>query len=111
VVTVAFTVTSAGGTPTGDVTVEADTGESCTATVAAGSCEIILNTAGDRTLTANYSGDANFNPSVSAGEAHTVILVPGGAGGPTSIPALGGWGLIALGLMLAGMLGWRGRRS
>jgi len=108
-VTVAFTVTSTGGTPTGDVTVTADSGESCTATVAVGSCEIILNTAGDRTLMASYAGDANFNPSVSAAEAHTVILATGGPGGPTAIPAMGLWGLITLGLTLAGMLGWRGR--
>jgi len=71
-VTVAFTVTSATGTPTGNVTVNADSGENCTATVAAGSCEITFTTAGAKTLTASYAGDANFDASDSADEEHTV---------------------------------------
>jgi hypothetical protein len=73
VVTVSFSVTSAGGTPTGNVTVTASGGsESCTGTVAAGSCTIALNAAGARTLRATYAGDANFNGSTSASEPHTV---------------------------------------
>ena len=73
-VTVAFTVTSAAGTPTGEVTVNVSTGESCAATVAEGSCEVTFVTAGARTLTASYAGDANFDPSVSADEPHTVNM-------------------------------------
>lgn len=59
------------GTPTGNVTV-GDGVDSCTGTVAAGSCTLTLTTAGARTLTATYAGDGDFNGSVSAGVAHTV---------------------------------------
>ena len=61
-VIVTYTVTSTGGTPTGSVTVS-DGVNSCTGTVAAGSCTVALTTAGNRTLTATYSGDANFGTS------------------------------------------------
>ena len=62
------------GTPTGNVTVSDGT-DSCTGTVAAGTCSITLNTAGARTLTATYAGDGNFNGSTSAGAAHAVNLL------------------------------------
>src|SRR5262249_13216831 len=64
-VTVNFTVAPAApgaGTPTGNVTVS-DGVDSCTGTVAAGTCSIALTTSGARTLTASYAGDANFNGS------------------------------------------------
>ncbi len=73
-VTVNFTVsvTSPGsGTPTGNVTVSDGT-DTCVATVAVGSCTLISTTAGAKTLTATYAGDANFNGSVSVGVSHTV---------------------------------------
>jgi hypothetical protein len=73
-VTVAFTVSAAGGgvAPTGDVTVTASGGaETCSASVAAGSCIITLQAAGNRTLTANYPGDANYNLN-SGTEPHAV---------------------------------------
>lgn len=83
-VTVIYSVTSSAGTPTGSVTVS-DGVTSCTGTVSAGSCSLPLSTTGDRTLTAQYGGDGNFNTSVSAGEPHTVstdgyALVVGKAG-------------------------------
>ncbi|MCE7986497.1 MAG: CSLREA domain-containing protein [Caldilinea sp. CFX5] len=59
------------GTPTGNVTVS-DGVNSCTGTVAAGTCNISLSTVGARTLTATYAGDSNFTDSTSAGAAHTV---------------------------------------
>ena len=66
-VTVQYSVTSAGGTPAGNVTVS-DGVDTCTGTVAAGQCSITLNTAGSRSLTATYAGNANFAPSpASAG--------------------------------------------
>jgi len=68
---VTFSVTSTGGTPTGNVTVSDGT-QSCAASVAAGSCSLTLTAAGAHTLTATYTGDANFTGSASAGEAHTV---------------------------------------
>src|SRR5262249_8504522 len=43
-----------------------------TGTVAAGACSLALTTAGARTLTATYAGDATFGGSTSAGAAHTV---------------------------------------
>lgn len=59
------------GTPTGNVTVTDGT-DACTATVAAGGCDLVLTTTGSRTLTATYSGDASFGGSTSAGETHQV---------------------------------------
>ena len=59
------------GTPSGNVTVS-DGVDSCTGTVAAGSCSLTLNTLGARTLTAIYTGDPKFAGSASAGEPHTV---------------------------------------
>jgi hypothetical protein len=50
----------------GTVTVRASTGESCTGAGPVGSCAITFQTAGDRTLTATYNGDANFTASTSA---------------------------------------------
>jgi hypothetical protein len=70
-VTVEYSVTSAGGTPTGNVTVSDGT-VGCVGTVAAGSCTLTFTTVGTRTLTATYAGDANYNSSVSTGVAHTV---------------------------------------
>ena len=59
------------GTPTGNVTVS-DGAQSCTATVAAGTCSITFTTPGVKSLVATYTGDANFLTSTSAAESHTV---------------------------------------
>jgi hypothetical protein len=74
-VSVSFTVKAVSpgnGTPTGNVTVSDGAGDSCTATVAAGGCSVLLATAGTKTLTAAYVGASNFNSSSSTGIAHTV---------------------------------------
>jgi hypothetical protein len=72
-VEVVFTVTTAGGTPTGSVRVTASGGsESCSATVSAGRCTIVLNADGNRTLTASFQGGDLFQSS-SDTEAHQVI--------------------------------------
>lgn len=83
------------GTPTGNVTVT-DGVNSCTGTVAAGSCAITFATPGTRTLTATYAGDANFAGSMSPGVSQTVailgscaapvIAVPDGRVTATAIP-------------------------
>jgi len=73
-VTVEYTVTSAGGSPTGDVLVT-DGVDSCTGTVAGGSCPVLLTTPGMRTLTAAYAGDANFSASSDSAE-HLVAQAP-----------------------------------
>ncbi len=73
-VTISYAVTlnPAGiGTPTGSVTVT-DGVNSCTGTVAAGSCSLSLTTAGSRTLTATYAGDTDFDGS-SGNAAHAVL--------------------------------------
>jgi hypothetical protein len=70
--TVNFSVTSGGGIPTGNVTVSDGTGATCIGTVAAASCSLTSTTAGSKTLTATYAGDANFTGSVSVGVSHTV---------------------------------------
>ncbi len=77
-VTVVYSVsvTSPGaGTPTGNVTVSDGT-VSCTGTVAAGQCALVINTDGAHNLTATYAGDGNFNGSASAVEPHTVDAIP-----------------------------------
>lgn len=60
------------GTPAGDVTVT-DGVDSCTGTVAAGSCSLTLTTLGERTLIATYSGAYDFFASSSGGERHQVV--------------------------------------
>ena len=72
-VVVNFTVTSTGGTPTGTVTVSDGT-DSCFASVATGTCTLTPSSAGAKTLTATYAGDANFSGSVSSGVSQTVNL-------------------------------------
>jgi hypothetical protein len=81
--TVTFAVSAnapATGTPTGTVTVTDGTGASCTATVAQGSCTLTSTTAGTKMVSATYNGDANFNPSTSAGFQHVVSGVQGPVG-------------------------------
>src|SRR5207302_7275394 len=70
-IAVAFTVTSGGGTPTGNVTVSDGTAN-CTGTVVAGNCTLTPTSAGAKSLVATYAGDANFAGSTSAGASHTV---------------------------------------
>lgn len=77
-VTVAWTVIPnppGGGTPTGTVTVTVSgSGDTCNASVAAGSCQLTINTVGaNKTITATYGGDANFNGSNDT-EPHDVLL-------------------------------------
>jgi large repetitive protein len=74
-VTIQFQVVAAppgGGTPTGSVTVDDGIGNTCSGTVAAGSCSMVFLTPGARNLSASYSGDANYNPSTSPIVAETV---------------------------------------
>ncbi|MDQ3222561.1 MAG: Ig-like domain repeat protein, partial [Gemmatimonadota bacterium] len=74
-VTIVFSVTSDGATPTGTVTVSADPGETCSATVAAGQCTITFDSPGLRTLTADYPGNDRFAPS-SGTDDHRVSNPP-----------------------------------
>jgi hypothetical protein len=71
--TVTASVSSAGGTPSGTVNVDNGEGHSCTIILSGGTgnCSLTSTSAGAKTLTASYSGDANFHPS-SDSEAHTV---------------------------------------
>jgi adhesin/invasin len=104
-VTVRFTVSSAGGTPTGTVRITTSAGtESCSADAGAGTCDIILGTAGEQTLTASYSGNALFEPS-SGQATHTVTapnLPPAAAADAYTAPA---GGLVALEVGAPGVLG------
>lgn len=52
--------------PTGNVTVKASSGEMCVALVSAGGCSITFSTTGTRTVSATYSGDANYLGSSSS---------------------------------------------
>jgi PKD repeat protein len=73
-VLVAFRVGSEGPIPTGTVTITVSDGNAtCTGTLqnGAGSCELVLNGAGQRTLRASYNGAPGFNRSVGT-EGHLV---------------------------------------
>jgi predicted outer membrane repeat protein len=75
-VAVSYSVTGAFGNgptaPTGMVTVSDGT-DSCTGAVAAGTCNVTFRTAGAKSVTATYNGDANFNVSpASSAASHTV---------------------------------------
>ncbi len=61
------------GTPSGTVNVDDGDGNSCTITLSggSGSCSLPSTSIGDKTLTAAYQGDANFNSS-SDTEPHAV---------------------------------------
>ncbi len=78
-VTVAFTVAQtalANSKPTGTVTVNASTGEACVGAIrpnGAGHCTLMFLSAGARTLTATYSGDAGDQSSASAPVTQTVM--------------------------------------
>jgi hypothetical protein len=95
-VVVQFKVTG-NGSPSGTVSVAASTGESCTGALAAGAgnCSLTFVAAGARTITANYTGDTNFNGSTSAGVAQSV-----NGNGPTASfsPASVNFGNVYLGL-------------
>jgi len=73
-VSVAITAPGAGTIPNGDTVTVSDGSASCTVPLssAAGSCSLTSTTAGGKTITATYNGDANFNASTSTGVAHTV---------------------------------------
>ncbi|MEO7158067.1 MAG: Ig-like domain-containing protein, partial [Vicinamibacterales bacterium] len=57
---------------TGNVTVDAGGGNTCTAAVSAGTCNVISTTLGLKSITATYAGDANYNGSASVAASHTV---------------------------------------
>jgi hypothetical protein len=92
-----------GGTPTGTVNVSDDKGASCPTIMlsgGAGSCSLTSTAAGSRTITAMYSGDANFTGSsghtsqtVNVGLVTTLMLSPANvsitAGGSQSYTAAG----------------------
>ena len=61
--------------PTGSVTVNASTGESCAGTLShggTGKCQLTFSSAGSRTLTAMYAGDDDNAGSVSKSVTETV---------------------------------------
>jgi hypothetical protein len=59
--------------PTGTVTVKASTGESCSAAVSTGGCVLTFTTTGPRSVTANYSGDTNFQASSTTGAVQVTV--------------------------------------
>jgi hypothetical protein len=71
-VTYTVSVTAPGaGTPTGSVIVS-DGLDTCSGTVAAGSCSLTSSTTGTKSLVATYQGDGDFTGSASPGVSHTV---------------------------------------
>lgn len=74
-VTIKFGVTGSGAGPTGSVTVTASNGQSCSASLNAGStgsCSIAFTSRGTRTLTARYGGNSNYSSSTSPGVSQSV---------------------------------------
>ena len=75
------------GTPTGSVTVSDDTGAACSTAITLsggrGSCLLTSTLTGTRTITANYSGDANF--AASSGTTTLTVLGPLASVSPSSI--------------------------
>jgi len=65
-------VSPGGGTPTGTVSISDGTGATCTATLPATSCNLTSTSAGAKTISATYNGDANYNASPAGSTAHTV---------------------------------------
>ncbi len=67
-VSFAFTVTSAAGVSTGNVTVTATTGETCSGALTAGtgSCSLTFTTTGPRSVKAVYGSDSSFAASSSS---------------------------------------------
>ena len=78
VVTVSFTVTASGGSPTGTVTVSDANGGGCTGTAPSGSCSYTPVGTGTRTITATYAGNSSFGGSSGTAE-HTVNPPPNNA--------------------------------
>lgn len=75
-VAIGVQVTGGGATPTGTVAISgADINCTITLVGESGSCNVVFNTTGAKTITATYSGDANYAPS-SATAAHSVMLGP-----------------------------------
>ncbi len=74
--TLAFNVASY--KPTGAVSLTASTGEVCSGTLNAttgnGSCKLTFTTTGTRTITANYSGDANHTGSDSSSQSPAITV-------------------------------------
>ncbi len=75
-ITVTFTVTSSAGTPTGNVQVTDPQGGSCSASVAAGSCQYTPGGAGTRTITATYEGSSAFTGSSGTAEHVVTNMAP-----------------------------------
>ncbi|MCU1458201.1 MAG: hypothetical protein JWL73_2293 [Actinomycetia bacterium] len=89
------------GTPTGTVSVSDGTTQ-CSAAVAAGTCSLASGTAGNKTLTATYSGDANFQSSVSSGAAHNVNNGAVPLSISTLTPNAAGRGAVSKSIVVAG---------
>lgn len=71
-VTVQYSLTGIGA-PTGNVTVTADSGESCLASIATGQCALAFAAVGAHVLTATYPGDATNASSSSSAVTHQVV--------------------------------------
>ena len=72
---VGVSVTSSGGTPNGNVIINDGSGATCIATLnnGLGACQLTSTSAGSKTLTANFAGNASFLAS-SGTEPHVVVV-------------------------------------
>lgn len=72
---IGFSVSAPNGPVSGNVRVDASSGETCTATLAAGQCTLTFASTGSRTVVASFLGGPAFGQSRSA--AATVVVGPG----------------------------------
>jgi predicted extracellular nuclease/methionine-rich copper-binding protein CopC len=63
------------GAPSGTITVS-DGATNCTITLPANNCSLTPSTVGNKTITATYVGDGNFNASSASGVSQNVIAAP-----------------------------------
>jgi Bacterial Ig-like domain (group 3) len=74
---VSIAPTQGGATPEGSFRISTSTGDQCTGVTSKGSCEIVFNSPGDRTVTATWLGNATFGPAASQPVTHSVNEVAG----------------------------------
>ncbi len=98
-----WSLTSPGGAPSGDVTVVASSGETCTAPASAGACTLTFTRTGLRLLTAIYAGAPGFGQARSGAVSVSVTPAPGGLVGddPVLPPLLGTGGGELIGFSVA----------
>ena len=111
-VTVSATGVAALGAPTGTISVlDSSSNPLCTVTLPGTTCTFTPTAAGTQNLLAQYNGDANYATTLSNTLALDIAAAPVPPTiVPTAVPALDGYALAALALMIAVSAAVRARR-